>query len=79
MLLVGFLVTFGKIMKEQRDAAREKVDTLKGTIKAEKKTKEVVKKEEKTLIRRRAEIKKEVEKDDKDFKGLDNLSDPNDF
>ena len=77
-LLAG-LAVIAKVLKAQRDSAREAVDTLKGTIKAEKKTKEVVKKEKERLVSRRADLKKEIEKDDEDFEGLDNLRDPNDY
>ena len=73
-LLISGLAIFGKVMKSQRDAAQKKVDTLKSTVKAQKKTRIATKKAEEKLYSRVAEIKKELEKSDAEFKGAGDLA-----
>ncbi len=64
------LIAFGKVMKKQRDTARRTVRTLKSTVSAQRKTRVATKKAEKKLYNRVAEIKKELEKSDEEFKGV---------
>lgn len=68
------LVAFGKVMKKQRDNARKKVATLKSTVVAQRKTRVAKKKAEKKLFSRVAEIKKELETSDGEFKGAGDLA-----
>lgn len=68
-----------KYLKNKSDRLERVADTLKARHNAEQVRKKVIKKEKERLVSRRAEIVKEIEKDDKDFKGVDNLSNPNDF
>ncbi len=69
------LIAFGKAMKAQRDNARQTVRTLKSTVQAQRKTRKATKKAEKKLYSRVAEIKKELEKSDEEFKGAGDLAD----
>lgn len=66
-------------LKNKADRLERVTDTLKARHNAEQVRKKVIKKEKERLVSRRAEIVKEIEKDDKEFKGIDNLSNPNDF
>jgi hypothetical protein len=66
-------------LKKARDRAEDKVDILKTTIHAERVKKEIIKEEEKKRVSRRADLLNELEKDGEDFKGLDNLNNPNDY
>jgi hypothetical protein len=77
--LLAALAFFAKTFKTQRDNAREKVDILKTSAHAERVKKEVIKEEEKKIVSRRADLIKELEKEGEDFKGLDNLNNPNDY
>jgi len=74
-VFIAGLVAFGKVMKKQRDNARKKVATLKSTVIAQRKTKKATKKAEEKLFSRVAEIKKELEKADEEFKGAGDLAD----
>lgn len=85
--LVSALVIAAKVYKKQRDVAVEKVDTLKATVKSERKKKKIVKEQKKVLASRRAEVKKSIdilkevqkgEKDAEEFKGVDSLTNSND-
>ena len=74
-LLISGLAIFGKVMKSQRDAAQKKVKTLKKTVTAQRNTRVAIKKAEKKLYSRVAEIKKELEKGDEAFTGAGDLAD----
>jgi hypothetical protein len=66
-------------VKNQRDRAVVVAETLKArhhTVLVQRKIK---REEEKRLVTLKGDIEKEVKKDVKDFKGLDNLSNPDDF
>jgi len=73
--IITGLVAFGKVMKKQRDGARKKVATLKSTVKAQRKTRIAKKEAEKELFSRVAQIKKQLEKPDEEFKGVGDLAD----
>jgi len=73
--IITGLVAFGKVMKKQRDSARRKVDTLKSTVVAQRKTRVAKKKAEKELFSRVAQIKKQLEKPDEEFEGVGDLAD----
>jgi hypothetical protein len=72
-LLAG-LAIFGKVLKGQRDRAREERDTLQATVNAERKKKKIVKDKEVELSRKESEIKERI-KDVKEPEDLDNLFD----
>ena len=69
------LIAFGKVMKKQRDSARRTARTLKSTVQAQRKTRVAKKKAEKKLFSRVAQIKKQLEKPDEEFKGVGDLAD----
>ena len=78
LTVLAFFVRL-KVVTAQRDKAKQDVETLKVAVHVEKvRKKESLERTEK-LYSHRVEIMKEVEKNDKDFKGLDNLSDSNDW
>ena len=55
-------------------------DTLKATVHAERVRKKIEKKEKRVLEENERKIKEEVKKkDEKEFKGIDNLTNPNDW
>ena len=66
-------------LKRAKNKAEDQVDILKTTIHAERVKKEIIKEEEKKRVSRRADLLKELEKEGEDFKGLDNLNNPNDY
>ena len=66
--------------KKKADKVSVERDTLRATVAAEKVRKMIEKTEKKALGESERKIKKEIEKkDDKDFKGIDNLTDSNDW
>ena len=66
--------------REQAKRQRAKADTLKATVHAERVRKRIEKEYKRDLGEIERKIKKEVKKkDDKDFKGVDNLTDSNDW
>lgn len=86
VLLASFaaVATAGAVtLKGQRDRARQDRDHARATIHAERTKKKIVKEEKEKLSLKESEIKEEVKKleegKDEEFKGLSNLSDPNNF
>lgn len=76
---VAALVLRLRALETQRDKAKKERDSIKATLEAEQKGKQAKKQAEKDLIKKQEEIKEEVKKEGEDFKGLDNLSNPNDW
>ena len=68
-----------QMLKNARDNARKERDTLKARVHVNKVNKMIKKEEKKELFSRREELKKELSKEGKDFEGVDNFNDPNDF
>jgi uncharacterized membrane protein YebE (DUF533 family) len=78
--LIGGLAAWGLWNKKKAEKFEAKASTLEATVHAERVTKKVIKEKKKEQSSRRERIKEEVEKkDDKDFKGIDNLTDSNDW
>lgn len=66
--------------KKKGEKYKIRADTLKATVHAERTRKKIEKKKKEELSRRESDIKKETEKkDEKDFNGIDNLTDSNDW
>jgi len=68
-----------KVLKKQRNKARKQTDVLKARHQVIKQKRVIKRKEQERLVSRRADLKKELDKEGEDFKGVDNFSDPNDF
>lgn len=68
-----------KTLKNQRDRAREEAARQKAVVHVGKVKEKERKKQQDSLLLKEERIKEEVEKKGEDFKGLDNLRDPNDF
>ena len=79
LLIILAAIARFKVVKHQRDRAVQVAETLKARHVFRKKTDKIKREEKVKLVSRRAEIIKEISKDEKDFKGVDNLSNPNDF
>jgi hypothetical protein len=77
LLAVLALVARLKIVKYQRDRAVVVAETLKARHHVQKEQKKIIKREEEKLHSRRVEIIKEIKQEK--FKGVDNLSDSNDY
>ncbi len=67
-------------MKNAKNKAEIKADTLKATLHAERVKKKIIKEEKEKDISRRADIHNQIEKLKKgeDFEGIDTLTNPND-
>jgi len=82
-VLLAVLAAIGRMqfLKNARDKAEVRADTLSATIHAERVKKKIIKEEENKLSSRRAELIKEIERKKKGetFEGVDNLTDPNDY
>lgn len=68
-----------QMLKNARDNARKERDTLKARVHVNRVNKMIKKEEKKELFSRREELKKELSKEGKDFEGVKNFTDPNDF
>lgn len=78
--LVAVLGVTSVYFKNKAERAARQRDTLKATVNAERVRKRIEKEKKQELSRRESEIKKEVKKkDEQDFKGVDNLTDSNDW
>ena len=77
--ILAALAAWGRMrwLKEKASRAEVASKRMEATLLAERVKKEVIKEEKKKEYSRRAVLLKELKKDDKDFKGLDNLSDSN--
>ena len=73
------LMTRLKIVKNQRDKAKEQTEVLKARQHVIKTQRLIKRKEQVKLVSRRADLKKELEKNKEDFEGVDNFNDPNKF
>lgn len=76
--VLAALAGYAGIQQHRAKKFKDKAETLKATVNAERVRKEVEKKEEEKLSLKESEIKKEVKKDEH-FKGVDNLTDSNDW
>jgi C4-dicarboxylate-specific signal transduction histidine kinase len=79
LLAVLFFFLRMQSLKNQRDRAREERDVLKARSHVARVQKKIKREEEKRLVSRKADLVKELEKEGDDFKGVDNLTDSNDF
>ncbi len=79
LTVVAFFVRF-QAMKNAKNKAEIKADTLKATLHAERVKKKIIKEEKEKDISRRADIHNQIEKLKKgeDFEGIDTLTNPND-
>ncbi len=97
--LLAVLAFFARLqfLKNAREKAERKADTLRATVHAERVKRDIIKEEEGKLLSRRSELIKEIKKikpkeereevqtdskkedDSEKFKGIDNLTNPNDF
>jgi hypothetical protein len=77
-VIAGIVVAL-KVLKGQRDRARRARDTLRATIGAKKRAEMSGRRSAELLRKEEKKIEEEVEKPDEDFKGIDNLSDSNDY
>jgi len=79
--ILSFLVLYIKLqtVKNQRDRAEVVAETLKARHHVQRVQQKIKREEKKKLVSHKADIIEEIEKADEDFKGLDNLSNPNDF
>lgn len=79
-LLAGlaFFVRF-QAVKNQRDKAVMERDVLKARSHVAIQQKKIKRKEEERLVSHSADIVKELNKKKEEWKGIDNLKDPNDY
>lgn len=78
-LAVGAFFTRLFYVQHQWKKTEEERDSLEATLKTKRKKEKIVKENDNSLAVEQEKIKKEVKKDDKDFEGLSNLSNPNDY
>ena len=79
MVTLLALVARFQFVKNARDRAELEADTLKATAHAHRIKRKIQKEEEEELSRREIIIKEKLKKRGKEFEGLDNLSDSNDY
>ena len=79
--LLAVLAAVGRIqmLKSQRDRARAKAEVLDQQAKLQRRLKQVDKEVKKDLLLKEEDIKKRLKKKGKDFEGVDNLTNPNDY
>jgi ribulose kinase len=79
--LLAVLAAVGRMqmLKSQRDRARAKAEVLDQQAKLQRKLKQVDKEVKKDLLLKEEDIKKKLKKKGKDFEGVDNLTNPNDY
>jgi hypothetical protein len=68
-----------KIVTAQRDKAQAKADSLGAALHVEHVRKKIIKEIGKEEVLRREDLLKEIKKDDKDYKGIDSLTNSNDW
>ena len=80
-LLVTGLAAVTRInyLKNKAEVVERENDTLKARHHVVKGQAKIKRKEEKELISRKADIVKELKKSKEEFKGIDSLTDSNDF
>lgn len=78
-IIVSFLYLLLKIETQEKKEAKREADVLKARLLFRKTRERIQKESKKELARRKAGIVKEIEKSEEEFKGLDNLTDSNDF
>lgn len=66
-------------VKNQRDRYKQQSEILRSRSVVEQNQKKIVREEKKKQVSRKAELVKELNKSKEEFKGLDNLNNPNDF
>ena len=79
LLGIGYFFLRFSYLKKKAKSQEQVVETLKARQHVQRTKERIKRKEKEQLHSRRVEIVKELEKKDEDFKGLDNLSNPNDF
>lgn len=77
--LIGVLAGYAGVQKHRAGKFKDKAETLKATVNAERVRKEIEKKERDTLSLKEREIEEKVKKKDENFTGIDNLTNSNDF
>lgn len=77
--ILSILAVIGrlKMLEHQRDKARHRAHTAEARVHINKVEKEIEKKEKESLQASLKEVEEKVK--EKEFEGLDNLSDPNNF
>lgn len=75
--LLAVLGVTSVYFKKKAERVAHQRDTLKATVHAERTRKKIEKEKKEELSRRESDIRKEGK--DEDFKGFDNLSNPNDW
>ena len=75
----GGLILWAKMLKRQRDAARRAKKLLEAGRSTSRKIKKISKEEEKKLTSRTAKLIRDIEEKKNEFKGVDNLNNPNDY
>jgi hypothetical protein len=78
LVVLGFLLRL-KMVTHQRDKAKVVAETLKARHHVAVVQKKIKREEEKKLLKELSSIEKEIEKDDDEFQGVDNLTNSNDF
>ncbi len=79
VLGVLFLMLRIEALKNKNERLTTVAETLKARQHVEKQQKKIKREEEKKLVSRKAELIKELEKEGDEFKGVDNLTNSNDF
>lgn len=78
LAVLYFFIRFQSV-KNQRDVAVIKADTLAARAKQEEVKKKIRKEKEENVVSHRVELLKDLEKSDEEFKGSSNLSNSNDW
>lgn len=68
-----------QILKRQRDRALYTTQVLEQQIELNKRNQEIKKEVKKDLLLKEEDIKKKLKKKGKDFEGIDNLTNPDDY
>jgi len=79
LLAVLAFFTRLQVVKNQRDKAQQQRDVLKARHHVAVVQKKIKRKNEKELSKKKVEIRKEISKPKEEFKGVDNLTDSNDY
>ena len=79
--LLAMLTVVGRMgmLKRQRDRAKAKAEVLEYQAKLHQKLGEIDREQKKDLLLVEEDIKKRLKKKGKDFEGVDNLTNPNDY
>jgi len=78
LAMLGFFVKL-KVVTAQRDKARESADVLKAQVHQNRVQAKIKKEHRAKVVSHKAELLKELNKNDEEFEGLKNLKEPNDF